>query len=810
MTSPIRRLFYAAGAADYHLDRNLGPLEGVKEDLVRMTALFAAELTYEPRPQVPLLNSRAEAVRRSLVSQDDEPFTESDTVVVYYAGHGEHIGDRHYLMCPDSDRARPTSTALPTEDLVRIFTERKVRRLLLIVDTCYAARGAADSVREVAQQVAVNMGRQKETFSGKMISFSVISAARKYQTADESAFRIALEETIKSGECGGIRSRKLALETVVEAVSEKLKEQGHGQQDATLATLLSDRDNPPFLPNRRYDPEAPHESISVAELKNWALQSMTAAEKKAAAESYFIGCTAALHRLRDRVFETADTSRPLAVTGTPGVGKSALLAEFWRLTRAETGEPGAPPPVTVALINARDKSRADIVAEIAAAEGVDSGTTYGALISLLRGRLRPFVLLVDAVGEAPERQGSRRPQEIAELLRELAELPMLRVITAVPADLLTDLRPGEHLDLDEPRWNSKADLHAYTTWLLRNPYGPGSEPTCPADEAPQRARAIVARAGCNRLLIRLLAQRTTAAYEPPPDLRDPDIGLQAEKLPTVGMVFRQAVRERCRDADEVETVEALLRGLAFSHGAGLPWGGRLWPRVMAKVFNAGKPLRGKDIQRLLEVAGPFLVETLDSAGRTVYRLYHETFAEELRTSAPKHAREAIVKALREEISERYREQPDRPVDPYVHNHLPAHARDVGGVGDLLQDPFFLLTTDLDTVQKIRHENPEPSIEAEVALDFVTRKRQAKDRAAELAFLRVVAMVWKARTLLRRIGDLGLPSQLGQSATVMTIACTGRVAHSRQTSEDGRHQITVQTSAGGDLLMDVLRASGTEG
>lgn len=804
VTSPIRRLFYAAGAADYYLDRRLGPLEGVEEDLVRMTELFTSEFSYEPRPPVPLLNNRAEVVRRSLVSQADEPFTESDTVVVYYAGHGEHIRDRHYLMCPDSDRAKPTSTALPTEDLVRIFTERNVRRLLLIVDTCYAARGAADSIREVAQQVAVNMGRQNETFNGKMISFSVISAARRYQRADDSAFRIALEEAIKSGECGGIRSRKLVLETVVETVSEKLKEQGHGEQDATLATLLSDRDNPPFLPNRRYDPEAPHESVSVTELKNWALRPTTPAEKKAAAEGYFIGCSAALDRLRTWVFETADTSHPLAVTGTPGVGKSALLAEFWRLTKAETGEPGAPPPVTVALINARDKSRTDIIAEIAAAEGVDIRISYSALISLLRGRLRPFVLLVDAVGEAPERQGSRRPQEIAELLREMAELPMLRVIAAVPADLLTDPRPGEHLDLDEPRWNSQADLQAYATWLLHNPYGPGSEATCPPDEAPQRARAIVARARGNRLLIRLLAQRTTAADEPSPELRGPDIDPHTEEPATVGTVFRQAVRARCRDAEEIKTVEALLSGLAFSHGAGLPWGGRLWPRVMAKVFNAGEPLRGKDIQRLLEVAGPFLIEALDSAGRTVYRLYHEMFAEELRASAPKYAREAIVKALREEISERYREQPDRPVDPYVHAYLPAHAEDVGDVRGLLQDPFFLLTTDLTTVQKIERENPETWIESKVAQEFERQREQAQDSAAELALLRVIGLAWKTKNLLRSINSLGLPSHVGQFTTIMTIACTGRVAHSRHTSEDGRHHITVQTSADGELLIDVLR------
>ena len=46
-------------------------------------------------------------------------------------------------------------------------------------------------------------------------------------------------------------------------------------------------------------------------------------------------------------------------------------------------------------------------------------------------------------------------QEIAELLRDITKLPLMRVITAFPADLLTDQRLGERLDLDEPQWNSE-------------------------------------------------------------------------------------------------------------------------------------------------------------------------------------------------------------------------------------------------------------------------------------------------------------------------------------------------------------------
>ncbi|MFD4597660.1 caspase family protein [Streptomyces sp. NPDC058464] len=793
MTHDVRRLFYALGAANYHADRQLAPLAGVEEDLIRMTELFTREFAYEPRPSEPFLDRAAEEVRTHLVSPGDEPFTEADTVVVYYAGHGEHIGDRHYLMCPDSRRGKPTSTALPTEDLVRIFTERNVRRLLLVVDTCYAARGAADAIREVAHQVALNMGRQNEAFNGRLVSFSIISAARKYQRAADSAFRTALESAIESGECGGIRSRKLLLETVVEVVSEKLKEQGHDQQDATLATLLTDRDDPPFLPNPRYDPDAPPESVSVAELRNWSRSALPPKEKRAAAASCFTGRNAALQHLRAWVFDTEDTSRPLAVTGAPGTGKTALLTEFRRLLEAETGGPGPLPPVTVVLVDARDKSRADIVREVATAEGVAPESHYDAL----KTRLRPFILLVDAVGEAPETAGSPGPGEIVELLKDLAELPTLRVITAVPSALLTDLGPGDRLDLDDPRWDSEADLHACATRLLLHPDGPGGEAVRSADEASRQAAAIVAGARGNRLLIRLLAQ-----YRPETADRTP-----SADPPTIGQVFREALRARCSDDREFTTMAALLSGLAFSHGAGLPWGGRLWPRVMAKVFNNGEPLRSRDVRRLLDVAGPFLVETLDSAGRTVYRLYHETFAEELRATAPARAREDIAAALREELKERYREQSDRPVDPYLRTRLPAHAADAGAVRDLLQDPWFVATTDSATIRWLLNHEPAAWREAQAALDFVKLRDRGQDGITDLQLLWAVASVWESRTmLLRLVLEHELP--LDRFSSVVTIGCTGPVRYGQTTTEDGQHTIVVESSTGTDLVVEAVH-TGTQ-
>src|SRR5262249_57768016 len=74
----------------------------------------------------------------------DENIGEDDVVALYYAGHGL-VDDRHYLLCWDSDENDLAASALPTEDLVRVLTRTGLRRLLLILDTCYGGAGTADA-----------------------------------------------------------------------------------------------------------------------------------------------------------------------------------------------------------------------------------------------------------------------------------------------------------------------------------------------------------------------------------------------------------------------------------------------------------------------------------------------------------------------------------------------------------------------------------------------------------------------------------------------------------------------------------------
>ena len=70
-----------------------------------------------------------------------------DTVIIYYAGHGAPEPDRNspdddklekYLLPYDADPKRLYSTALPMEEISKIFSRLSAERIVLLQDTCYS------------------------------------------------------------------------------------------------------------------------------------------------------------------------------------------------------------------------------------------------------------------------------------------------------------------------------------------------------------------------------------------------------------------------------------------------------------------------------------------------------------------------------------------------------------------------------------------------------------------------------------------------------------------------------------------------
>ena len=78
--------------------------------------------------------------------------TEGDCVVIYVAGHGDCFGqfNAHCLLTSDTE-PRDIDTVVKVEELIeRIFAAvRYPRNVLLILDVCYAGRGAGEAIAKV-------------------------------------------------------------------------------------------------------------------------------------------------------------------------------------------------------------------------------------------------------------------------------------------------------------------------------------------------------------------------------------------------------------------------------------------------------------------------------------------------------------------------------------------------------------------------------------------------------------------------------------------------------------------------------------
>lgn len=92
-----------------------------------------------------------------------------DEVIIYYAGHGTTEADAgaeggvaKYLVPWDADPASLFSTAIPMEEIDRIFGRISARKILLIQDTCFS--GGAGGRTFLARGLAVRAGALTDRF----------------------------------------------------------------------------------------------------------------------------------------------------------------------------------------------------------------------------------------------------------------------------------------------------------------------------------------------------------------------------------------------------------------------------------------------------------------------------------------------------------------------------------------------------------------------------------------------------------------------------------------------------------------------
>jgi WD40 repeat protein len=403
----------------------------------------------------------------------------------------------------------------------------------------------------------------------------------------------------------------------------------------------------------------------------------------------FRGRDAALRKVSGWLDLPEADGRILVLTGSPGVGKSAVLGRIITTADAEIrkalpcdDEFLAAEGCIDCAVHVKGKTALEVAAEIARAASVALPEAPEQLAPALLKRLNGarFNLVVDALDEAASSAQAR--SVIDNLLLPLAESRVRVIVGTRRTDSAGELvsRFGTVsvlVDLDSPAYFTEADLVEYACATLRlegaeirkgNPYN---------DESVARpvARRIAALAERNFLVAGLVASMhgnfdmhavppDTVSYTPTVDAA---LNAYVHHLPSIGAVSASLALSVLAHAEAPGLSLALWR-------AGIAAFGGAVTEDHLHVFARGS-------------AANFLVETGTEANPG-YRLFHQALNEALRSAHRAENERKLVRAwLRYGSAHGWS-------DPYLTDRLPAHAERGDCVDLLLDDAGFLLHSDL--------------------------------------------------------------------------------------------------------------------
>ncbi|MFH8408060.1 ATP-binding protein [Streptomyces sp. NPDC018019] len=452
------------------------------------------------------------------------------------------------------------------------------------------------------------------------------------------------------------------------------------------------------------------------------------------------GRTAVLRALAAWRMQWPGAPRVVVLTGSPGSGRSHLVAGFLMLCDPEyrkrlplddldptTVPPDLPAP---AVPDPRGLTTDQLLWAIADHYGLRA-TRSADIVPELAAAPEPLTIVVPDVDRAgPVRAADEPARLVREVLRPLAATGTVQLLADVPRELAAEViaslpaGQGQVIDLDEPRWADPAGLVLQVETAL----DPGSgAPALPYTEDPGARRAlaeaIAERADGSRLTAQL-AVRCILLRPEGFDPADPSLlpGSAGEALD---------LHARRLGADP-QTLRLMLAPLALAEGDGLPIG--LWGPLANAV--AGRDM-GQEIADGMLLAGPFVepVEVPGAAeapeggsavtggaapegaagpggvapapsegatdggadtGRTLLRLVHPGVADAVRAGLadPRDAQTRIAMALLEAVPQ----QDWSRADPYVRDHLAAHTLAAGLLPQLLTDPALFAHADPVTLR----------------------------------------------------------------------------------------------------------------
>ncbi|MFD5944815.1 caspase family protein [Streptomyces collinus] len=679
-----RRFLISVGVGVYK-DSGVPGLPGAVTDADRVAALLA------PMGYTRVLEDLSRnPSRNALVEGLDEWALETglgpdDVVVVYFAGHGQKNGLKHYLLCANHRPGLWSSTAVKSDDFAEPLVQSDVGHLLVVLDTCFASAGT-ESVATLAAQLTDRRRGSAQR--------AVLAAARGKELAKENKFVDALARVLAKPQAGPSQ-RYLSVREVTARINELLDSPTQHASHSVVDSAGQD----PFFDNRLYVPVTDRDGLDLAVLARLRKRHEghygprgRGLEHAGERGSYFTGRIPALSSLAGWLGAPHDR-KARVVTGDPGSGKSALLGRFLELTDAEhaarTTHPGAgwlpPPGMNVIRLWARRVTGTDLLRDLGAALALPDAER-DELLKALGERTDPVTIVIDSLDEAGTAGDQSEGRRIArELLQPLSAMPAVRLLVGTRRNLIPALGHAvEVIDLD-------ADEHAheavteYAHAILLDAHDPDSLSPYRNDPGPARtvASGIAAQAGRSFLVARMNARALVHRQE----IVDTSVDGWERSLPGDAREAFAAYLDRF--GPERQRVVRLLRPLAYAQGEGLPWS-TVWAPLAEAL--SGTACTNDDLDWLFENAGSYITES-DNGSGSVYRLYHETMAEYLRvpSRAAEHHR-AIATGLAALV-------PADPIagerdwataHPYILTHLASHAAAGVVLDHLLTDAEYLV------------------------------------------------------------------------------------------------------------------------
>src|ERR1039457_6953862 len=717
---PGNRYLLTAAMTRYPGDQTLNRPE-LADDVERMAGLFSKDFGYTHvglADDSPTYAQLRDGLRAFCMAPERGP---EDFVAVYLACHGAILEPDDFVLLPSDINAKdPLPLAVMPQVLVDwMLRGTNVRRLLLMLDTCYSGQGGQDAAKAAVKWV-------NQPGAADRPGVVLVAATHPWQEAQPGVFSKAFERAVRHLATGGPAQEDLPLDAVVEVI--RGDHEKPPSQTVTCHLLGLTGLQPAFLPNPRYRRQLidadlleqerarylEEESARYTEQRETHVQ-----QRFLPATRWFTGRHTALTDLAAWLDKPSAVPSALIVTGDAGSGKTALLGLLAVLSDPDRApavpRDGLPESFAISgdaiaeVIYAGTMTTGQVRDRVADAAGVRVKTTQD-LIDGLSRRDRPLVVLVDALDEAAD-PGGLISGLLSPLMTKCADTLRLLLGTRrhlLTARLLGTPESGRYLlvDLDSAHYADPASVRAYIRRILLaddpldSAYRPsGVYRTAPSDVVDAVTEAIGQAAGSSFLVARITATTESTASKLP----DPNDPAWRTALPQrAGPAMRRDLSLRLDD--EAGKAETLLLPLAYAQGNGLPWEG-IWPHLV-EALSPGSGYDNNDLTWLRKTAGSYAVEGL-AYGRSAYRLYHQALTDHLLEGRDQRAdQRAITDALITLDPPHVNGKQDSGIlptsrsasdwsgaHPYVRAHLATHAQRAGMLDSLLLDPGFLINAE---------------------------------------------------------------------------------------------------------------------